>query len=248
MNPLPSAPLTAPFPASPPAWAGFPPSSAPSAPSCLNPSVIITREQLAAHLTNAAAWRSLPDGTPLRLQAEGMEYIIDDFGGFNAAELRSAHRLLYFATRTEAQMRALWIPPVPRGDADEQPDGLALHVRALQAEIGAWASATFAPDAFREVRRLAHLLWQNIMERMPVSAEKKNPPPPLTTETPESASPTSATCAGSSPAEMPSATSSSPSAPTSAPSSPPSSVGPTSTDIESSPSPKSPAASPPPAP
>lgn len=239
---LPSAPLTSDISAPAP-WTGYP--AAASAQSYPSHS-LLTREQLTAHLALPAAWRSLPDGRPLRLQAEGMEYILDDFGGYNASELRSAHRLLYFATRTEAEMRALWIPPVPRGDDVPESDGLALNMRALQAEISAWASATFAPDTFREVRRLALLLWNAIMERLPVSAEKKNPP--ATPETPASGSPTSATFAGSSPAETPPATSDSSSAPISAPSSQLSSVGAISTGIASSPCPPSPADSPPPAP
>lgn len=252
---LPSAPLTpvaSPPPASPPPplWTGFP-SAAPavSQPSTLNaqlPRPLITREQLTTHLTLPTAWRSLPDGRPLRLQAEGMEYIIDDFGGFDPAELRSAHRVLYFATRTEAEMRALWIPPLPRGEDATPQEGIALHVRALQADIGAWASATFAPDTYTEVRRLALMLWSNVVARMPVSAEKKNPQP-QTTGTPEISNPTSATSAGSSPAETLPDTSNSASAPMSALSSQPSSDGPTGTDAGSSPCRKNPEDSPPPA-
>jgi hypothetical protein len=245
MNPLPSAPLTA-LPAAAPVWTGYPAVTHVTPGDTSRP--VITREQLVAHLEQPAAWRALPDGTPLRLCAEGMEFILDDFGGYKAVELRSAHRLLFFATRTEAQMRALWVPPVPQDDAAEEPEILALHLRALQAHISAWAARTFAPDAFREVRQIGLLLWNAVMERMPVSAEKKSPPDPVSPSSPESDSHGSATCVGSSPEETPSPASACDSAPMSAPSSPTSSAGATTTGAPSSPSPPKPADSPPPAP
>lgn len=183
---------------------------------------LITAEQLEAHLLTPHAWRSLPDGRPLRLQAGGMEFLIDDFGGYHANELRSAHRLLYFATRSEAEMRALWVPAVPRGEEPE-PEPMALHIRALQAEISAWASATFAPDAALQVRRLAFELWSAVIERLPVSAEKKSPAPE---ESPAaSASPTSSISATPSLEATPSGRSSSSSAPISSPSASHGSVG-----------------------
>lgn len=176
---------------------------------------LITAEQLEAHLLTPLPWRSLPDGRPLRLQAGGMEYILDDFGGYHANELRSAHRLLYFATRSEAEMRALWVPAVPRGD-DSDPEPLALHMRALQAEISAWASATFEPGTAIPVRRLAFALWSEVIERLPVSAEKKSPAPEASPA--DSASPTSSISATPSPEAIPSGRSTSSSAPISSPS------------------------------
>lgn len=212
----------APRPWSPPGWQGDEPSLTRPA---FDASQLITREQLAAHLTQAAAWRSLPDGRPLRLQAEGMEFILDDFGGYEPGELRSAHRVLFFATRSGAEMRALLIPSMPGGTED--PDTFAGRVRALHGVIGAWASATFEPAAAEDVMRLASLLWQNVVERLPVLAEKKSPEQKTS---PGSDSPSFATCVGSSLADLRAPTISFGSVPTFVTSSPPSSRGPTGTD------------------
>lgn len=227
---LPTAPLTA-DDTDTPAWTGYQ-DPASRIPQSLSPSVLITREQLAAHLTNPLAWRSLPDGRPLRLQAEGMEYILDDFGGYDSTELRSAHRVLYFATRTEADMRALWIPSLPQDPGAVETKALAVNFYGLQAEMGAWASATFDPGAYKEVIKLAFLLWTNVIERLPVSAEKKSPAP---ARRQASGSPISGTFAGSSPAEMQTPISTSSSAPTSASSAAPSSRGATGTPRRRSP-------------
>ncbi len=193
------------------------------------------------------SWRSLPDGRPLRLCADAIEYIGDDFQGYEPGSLRSAMRVLYFATRTPEQMDALWVPPpLPPAEGAEgvlrtaEPVGLAFRLRELQMEISRWGRETFAPCAHMGVRRLALDLWINVVDRIPVPAEKKSPEPEAdpTGSLEACGKATSGSSAGTSPVEMPADTASC-AAPISSPSAMPSSAGPPNTDTPSSRRPRS---------
>lgn len=228
---LPSAPLEPDDFTAAPEWRGG--TAVPGAVARVTPTgPLITREQLARHLAGPVPWRSLPDGRGLRMTAAGMEFVLDDFGGFKPDELRSAHRVLYFATRTAAEMHALWVPPLPQNEeVAEEPEPMALELRALQAEISAWAAATFEPGAHREVKELASLLWGAIMERMPVSAEKKAPAAAAAEAlSADAASATSRTFAGSLAVANPGGMSGFSSPPTSPTSPPAGSAGATTTE------------------
>lgn len=261
MHELPATPITD---APAPAWTGYPLTSDRHGgwikvpPEPLPPGVkpvflqppLITGEQLKLHLQRPDSWRSLPDGRPLRLCVDALEYMGEDgFGGYDPGSLRSAIRVLWFATRTPEQMDALWVPPPlpPVEGAEgvlrtaEQPVGLAFRLRELQAEISRWGRETFAPCAHMGVRHLALDLWINVVDRIPVPAEKKSPEPEAATESPaECDKATSGKCAGTSPADAPSATASC-ATQISSPSAMPSSAGlpSTSTGTASSPVPKS---------
>lgn len=182
-----------------PAWTGYehsePASPAAVAPAAAAARPLITGPELAAHNAGPNAWRSLPGGLPLRLTAFGMEFILDDFGGYHPEELRSAHRVLYFASRTDAELLAMWIPPVPRADGDPAPGPLATRFHDMQAAVSQWAAATFAPCAFEDVCILAGMLWAAVVERMPVSAQKKSRQP-AEGAPPESAPPISVNSPG----------------------------------------------------
>lgn len=196
---------------------------------------LLTVEQLREHLQTRQPWCSLPDGRALRLTPCAMEFLVDDWGGHDSTSLRSAHRVLWFATRSKAQLKALWFPMVPANEDPERRPGLAFEQAALQADISEWAFDLYDPAGHKEIMRLAHLVWTVCIERLPVSAEKKSPGGAAE----DSASHTSVTSAGWCPetftvGSMPGST---PPPPSSFQSSSP---GATSTDSESSRRPKKP--------
>jgi len=220
-----------------PAWAGYAAQDSPvSAPPVTFP--LITVAALQQHLdTHPAPWRAFPDGRPLRLTSAAIEFIVDDFGGYEPDEVRSAHRILYFASRTDDEMDALWIPSVPRiRDAADSSDAVpALNILHLQREISAWAGRTFEPGCFHASRKLAFHLWKAVVDRMPVSAQKKSDPP-IAPKAQESAPSTSATSHGSLVDQTLSAIGTCSPESMSSPSFPPSSIGSTSEAFPASPS------------
>ncbi len=247
MTPAAAAPLT-----DLPAWTGYEDTGTSVDGPAPASFPLLTEPDFQRHLAAPESWRTLPDGRPLRLTAAGMEFILDDFGGFDPEELRSAHRVLYFASRTDAELEALWLPPVPRlrdaaTDDEESASPMALRATAMQARISAWAAATFAPCAHLGTRILASRLWTAIVERMPVSAQKKSPQPPASAAAPppDSSPSTSATSHGSSPPAMPATGIDSSSPQTSSFSLPLPSHGSQSAASPASPSPSEPTASPP---
>lgn len=180
--------------------------------------------QVLEHTLGELAWKSLPDGSPLVLTAAGMEFLLDDFHGHDPESLRSAHRVLYFASRTPGELRLLWVPE-PRGDGEKC---LALSMERLQGLITQWAGETFPAGTEAEVMDWATRLWNHAALLLPVSAEKKNPPEAVVQ--PDSSSRGCGTFAGS-PGEEVSRDSSGAGSPLPPPTcSPLLSVGPTPTD------------------
>ena len=128
-----------------------------------------TVREVLQHSIAPLAWKSLPDGTPLTLTAAAMEFLLDDFGGHDPELLRSAHRVLYFASRTPEELAQWWTP-------ENGERCLALSMERVQSIISTWAAETWPVGTEDEVKLLATALWNHAALLIPVSAEKKNPP------------------------------------------------------------------------
>lgn len=130
-----------------------------------------TLPELRAHLTQPFHWLKLPDGTALSvspsdpagpgLRASGKDIFERLAGMPMPVRPLECRLLLWCATRTAAELRALWKPaaPVTPGSPVEVPaDHLLFDLRETAL---AWADAVFPPGADDEICTLAWRLWDH---------------------------------------------------------------------------------------
>ena len=188
--------------------------------------------------THPAPHTCLPDGTPLFLTASGIDLFERLTGSFLPQDFHEATVLLWAATRTPAELEALWTPSPPEDVSDDAPSLPIMRLPELMHRVIRWRDATLPAGARLQVQSLAMKLWAHehgtALEVDTASlpdvpdAEKKSP----------SAAPT-----GSSPPSMPSPQETSPAglpcstAPATAPFSPPTAHGSPPTASPSSPPP-----------
>ncbi len=201
----------------------------------------------------------LPDGTPLRLTASGIDlWERITGGGWYVETFHHASILLWCATRTPEQLLALWTPAPPEDTADGRTEATGEEIlpifrpdaRLRDAII--WRDAVIPAGARQEVLLIAIALWAhehaNLLEIDEASLDDDNdgqkkstfpaptgssaPSTPSAAETPPAGPPSSPshTPTSSAPTEHGSSPAASPSSP------PPPAAGETSESISSSPS------------
>lgn len=201
----------------------------------------ISLELWRAHLHTAAPHATLPDGTPLRLTASGIDLFERlTAGSFIPQDFHEASVLLWCATRTSDELETLWIPAPPE-DTDPAPDSASLipiyNISGIMRRVVRWRDTTIPAGARTEAHGLALALWNHehgtLLEvdeaGLPDTpdSEKKSPPvaptgsSPPSTPSPEEtppAGPISFTASPTAPSSPPTEHGSSP---TASPSSPP---------------------------
>lgn len=187
---------------------------------------------------------TLPDGTPLKLTAIGVHFIEQITGSLLWPDnIMKAYVILWAAALTDDAQEALWSPPAPEDDAEEDPVGIpAYNAPHLAAMARRWAAAVIPAGAAIHAYNLALALWNH---ENGTAVEVDTAAMPETDDPAEAAKKAAAGPIGSSVDSTPSAVETSSTGPASsdshgAPTSPPTAHGSAPTDTPSSPPPPEP--------
>lgn len=194
------------------------------------------------HLLTPSPHTTLPDGTPLRLTASGIDLFERLTGGsFIPQDFHESTVLLWCATRTPEELETLWIPAPPE-DTEDAPGSPSLipiyNIPGIMRHVVRWRDAIIPPGARLEAHRLALALWNHEHGTLLEIDEAGLPDIPDTEKKSPSAAPTgsSAPSTPSPPETPPAGHTSSTTSPT-APSSQPTAHGSVPTASPSSPPP-----------